>query len=172
MASLCQESDGAETTGNEDVFDDGDHSPVWQELTLLNHLHWTKTQMRTWQHFQDQWFRTIHVKNTNNGDVDITFSEINSPYNTGTYVAVWGDDNGGIAWSRPSLCLWCRFIFLWWWSRKRWKWCRYLWTYLELRLFKATAQTSNDVSVVTFNDINKHPGYYNEWFGRCKSWNW
>ena len=42
---------------------------------------------------------TIYVKNTTNGDVTLTFSEINSPYNTGTYVAIWGADNGGIAWS-------------------------------------------------------------------------
>ncbi|HEO8394866.1 TPA: YSIRK-type signal peptide-containing protein [Streptococcus agalactiae] len=42
---------------------------------------------------------TIYVRNTTNGDVTLTFSEINSPYNTGTYVAIWGADNGGIAWS-------------------------------------------------------------------------
>lgn len=42
---------------------------------------------------------TIYVRNTTNGDVTLTFSGINSPYNTGTYVAIWGADNGGIAWS-------------------------------------------------------------------------
>ncbi|KAF0052049.1 YSIRK-type signal peptide-containing protein [Streptococcus iniae] len=42
---------------------------------------------------------TIWVRNTTNGDVKLTFSDINSPYNTGTYVAIWGDNKGGIAWS-------------------------------------------------------------------------
>ncbi|MEK5288768.1 signal peptide protein [Streptococcus sp. FSL R7-0212] len=42
---------------------------------------------------------TILVKNTTNGDVKLTFSEINAPGNVGTYVAIWGDDKGGIAWS-------------------------------------------------------------------------
>ncbi|MDT2731547.1 YSIRK-type signal peptide-containing protein [Streptococcus parauberis] len=42
---------------------------------------------------------SIFVKNTTNGDVKLTFSEINAPGNVGTYVAIWGDDKGGIAWS-------------------------------------------------------------------------
>lgn len=42
---------------------------------------------------------SILVKNTTNGDVKLTFSEINAPGNVGTYVAIWGDDKGGIAWS-------------------------------------------------------------------------
>lgn len=42
---------------------------------------------------------TIYVKNTTNGDVTLTFSEINSPGHTGTYVAIWGAADGGIAWS-------------------------------------------------------------------------
>lgn len=42
---------------------------------------------------------TILVRNTTNGDVKLTFSNINAPYNSGTYVAIWGDNNGGIAWS-------------------------------------------------------------------------
>ncbi|WP_349549686.1 KxYKxGKxW signal peptide domain-containing protein [Leuconostoc pseudomesenteroides] len=42
---------------------------------------------------------SIVVHNTTNGNVTLTFSNINSPYNTGTYVAVWGADDGGIAWS-------------------------------------------------------------------------
>lgn len=40
---------------------------------------------------------SVTIHNTTNGDVTITFSNINSPYNTGTYVAVWGADDGGIA---------------------------------------------------------------------------
>ncbi|HGD2962750.1 TPA: signal peptide protein [Streptococcus agalactiae] len=42
---------------------------------------------------------SILVKNTTNGDVKLTFSEIDAPGNVGTYVAIWGDDKGGIAWS-------------------------------------------------------------------------
>ncbi|MFZ7333557.1 YSIRK-type signal peptide-containing protein [Streptococcus pluranimalium] len=95
---------------------------------------------------------TIYVKNTTNGDVTLTFSEINSPYNTGTYVAIWGADNGGIAWS----------VFA---------------TYTGgavggvgeaagggtgiggailnyVYSYKVKAVTANDVSVVTFNDLD------------------
>ena len=96
---------------------------------------------------------TILVKNTTNGDVTLTFSEINSPYNTGTYVAIWGDDNGGIAWSVFALYsgaaqggagesasgsgsgIGGRIL-------------NYVYAY------KVQAVTSNDVSVVTFNDID------------------
>ncbi|AXJ14097.1 LPXTG cell wall anchor domain-containing protein [Streptococcus pluranimalium] len=95
---------------------------------------------------------TIYVKNTTNGDVTLTFSEINSPGNTGTYVAVWGDNNGGIAWSVFALYngaatggageaatggtgVGGRIL-------------NYVYSY------KVKAVTSNAVSVVTFNDID------------------
>ncbi|MCK8605663.1 KxYKxGKxW signal peptide domain-containing protein [Leuconostoc citreum] len=42
---------------------------------------------------------TINVRNTTNGNVTLTFSSIDSPFNTGTYVAIWGANDGGIAWS-------------------------------------------------------------------------
>lgn len=41
---------------------------------------------------------SITIHNTTNGDVTLTFSNINAPSNTGTYVAIWGADDGGIAW--------------------------------------------------------------------------
>lgn len=95
---------------------------------------------------------TIYVKNTTNGDVTLTFSEINSPGNTGTYVAVWGDNNGGIAWSVFALYngaatggvgeaatggtgVGGRIL-------------NYVYSY------KVKAVTSKGVSVVTFNDID------------------
>ncbi|HGK6972221.1 TPA: LPXTG cell wall anchor domain-containing protein [Streptococcus agalactiae] len=150
-------SDGAEKqTGNEDVIDEGDHTlrlagTYATQSTALNQ----NTDANFDNIFKINGSGTIHVKNTTNGDVDITFSEINSPYSTGTYVAVWGDDNGGIAWSVFSLYsggassagggeagsggsgtgIYGRIL-------------NYVYSY------KATVKTSNDVSVVTFNDID------------------
>ena len=40
---------------------------------------------------------SVTVHDTSNGDVTITFSNIVAPANTGTYVAVWGAEDGGIA---------------------------------------------------------------------------
>ncbi|MBP4077155.1 LPXTG cell wall anchor domain-containing protein [Enterococcus faecalis] len=43
---------------------------------------------------------TIIIRGTTNGDVTFTFTDIAVPQGTtGTYVAFWGDKNGGIAWS-------------------------------------------------------------------------
>ncbi|MHA2719567.1 YSIRK-type signal peptide-containing protein [Streptococcus agalactiae] len=95
---------------------------------------------------------TIYVKNTTNGDVTLTFSEINSPGNTGTYVAVWGADNGGIAWS----------VFATYTGGATGgvgesagggtgiggAILNYVYSY------KVKAVTANDVSVVTFNDLD------------------
>ncbi len=96
---------------------------------------------------------SIWVRNTTNGDVKLTFSEINSPYNTGTYIDIWGDDKGGIAWSVIALYngganggvgedgspngsgIAGRIL-------------NYVYSY------KATAETTKGVSVVTFNDID------------------
>lgn len=41
---------------------------------------------------------SVMVRNTSNGDVRLTFSNIQAPSNTGTYVAIWGKNNGAIAW--------------------------------------------------------------------------
>ncbi|MDY3035932.1 MAG: hypothetical protein SOS22_06905 [Absicoccus sp.] len=41
---------------------------------------------------------SVMVRNTSNGDVQLTFSNIQAPNNTGTYVAIWGKNNGAIAW--------------------------------------------------------------------------
>lgn len=99
---------------------------------------------------------SILVKNTTNGDVKLTFSEINSPYNVGTYVAFWGDNKGGIAWSvfalyngtgtttgggegstgTPGTGSVTGTIL------------NYVYSY------KAQAETTKGVSVVTFNDID------------------
>lgn len=150
-------SNGAEKqTGNEDVIDDGDHSLRLAGTYATQSLSLNQNTDANFDNiFKINGSGTIHVKNTTNGDVDITFSEINSPYNTGTYVAVWGDDNGGIAWSVFSLYsgsasssgggeagsggsgagIYGRIL-------------NYVYSY------KATVKTSNDVSVVTFNDID------------------
>ena len=150
-------SNGAEKqTGNEDVFDDGDHTLRLAGTYATQSLALNQNTDANFNNiFKINGSGTIHVKNTTNGDVDITFSEINSPYNTGTYVAVWGDDNGGIAWSVFSLYsgsasssgggeagsggsgagIYGRIL-------------NYVYSY------KATVKTSNDVSVVTFNDID------------------
>ena len=150
-------SNGAEKmTGNENVIDEGDHTLRLAGTYATQSL---ALNQNTDAHF-DNIFKingkgTIHVKNTTNGDVDITFSEINSPYNTGTYVAVWGDNNGGIAWSVFALYngsasssgggeagsngsgagLAGRIL-------------NYVYSY------KAEVATTNGVSVVTFNDID------------------
>ncbi len=99
---------------------------------------------------------TILVKNTTNGDVKLTFSEINAPGNVGTYVAIWGDDKGGIAWSVFALYNGTGVVtgggegntgtggtatvtgtIL---------------TYVHS--YKGTAETTKGVSIVTFNDID------------------
>ena len=99
---------------------------------------------------------SILVKNTTNGDVKLTFSEINAPGNVGTYVAIWGDDKGGIAWSVFALyngtgtttgggegntgtggTSTVTGTIL---------------TYVHS--YKGTAETTKGVSIVTFNDID------------------
>lgn len=94
-------SNGAEKmTGNENVIDEGDHTLRLAGTYATQSLALNQNTDANFDNiFKINGKGTIHVKNTTNGDVDITFSEINSPYNTGTYVAVWGDNNGGIAWS-------------------------------------------------------------------------
>lgn len=99
---------------------------------------------------------SILVKNTTNGDVKLTFSEIDAPGNVGTYVAIWGDDKGGIAWSVFALYNGTGVVtgggegntgaggsatvtgtIL---------------TYVHS--YKGTAETTKGVSIVTFNDID------------------
>ncbi|PNY21523.1 hypothetical protein ASN88_01191 [Streptococcus parauberis] len=99
---------------------------------------------------------SILVKNTTNGDVKLTFSEIKAPGNVGTYVAIWGDDKGGIAWSVFALYNGTGVVtgggegntgaggsatvtgtIL---------------TYVHS--YKGTAKTTKGVSIVTFNDID------------------
>ena len=150
-------SNGAEKmTGNEDVIDEGDHTLRLAGTYATQSLALNQNTDANFNNiFKINGKGTIHVKNTTNGDVDITFSEINSPYNTGTYVAVWGDNNGGIAWSVFALYngsasssgggeagsngsgagLAGRIL-------------NYVYSY------KAEVATTNGVSVVTFNDID------------------
>lgn len=45
---------------------------------------------------------TLVIKNTSNGDVTVTFDGIDSS-TSANYVAVWGDDGGGIAWGLFNL---------------------------------------------------------------------
>ena len=150
-------SNGAEKmTGNEDVIDEGDHTLRLAGTYATQSLALNQNTDANFNNiFKINGKGTVHVKNTTNGDVDITFSEINSPYNTGTYVAVWGDNNGGIAWSVFALYngsasssgggeagsngsgagLAGRIL-------------NYVYSY------KAEVATTNGVSVVTFNDID------------------
>lgn len=151
------ESNGAEKmTGNEDVIDEGDHTLRLAGTYATQSLALNQNTDANFNNiFKINGEGTVHVKNTTNGDVDITFSEINSPYNTGTYVAVWGDNNGGIAWSVFALYngsasssgggeagsngsgagIAGRIL-------------NYVYSY------KAKVATTNGVSVVTFNDID------------------
>ena len=150
-------SNGAEKmTGNENVIDEGDHTLRLAGTYATQSLALNQNTDANFDNiFKINGKGTIHVKNTTNGDVDITFSEINSPYNTGTYVAVWGDNNGGIAWSVFALYngsasssgggeagsngsgagLAGRIL-------------NYVYSY------NAEVATTNGVSVVTFNDID------------------
>ena len=150
-------SNGTEKmTGNENVIDEGDHTLRLAGTYATQSLALNQNTDANFDNiFKINGKGTIHVKNTTNGDVDITFSEINSPYNTGTYVAVWGDNNGGIAWSVFALYngsasssgggeagstgsgagIAGRIL-------------NYVYSY------KAEVATSNGVTVVTFNDID------------------
>lgn len=94
----------------------------------------------------------ILVKNTTNGDVKLTFSEINSPYNTGTYVAIWGDDKGGIAWSVFALYNGSGQGGAGEGAGGNASTSGRILNYVKS--YKATAETTKGVSVVTFNDID------------------
>ncbi|WP_343233275.1 signal peptide protein [Streptococcus dysgalactiae] len=95
---------------------------------------------------------SILVKNTTNGDVKLTFSEINSPYNTGTYVAIWGDDKGGIAWSVFALYNGSGQGGAGEGAGGNASTSGRILNYVKS--YKATAETTKGVSVVTFNDID------------------
>lgn len=95
---------------------------------------------------------SILVKNTTNGDVKLTFSEINSPYNTGTYVAIWGDDKGGIAWSVFALYNGSGQGGAGEGAGGKASTSGRILNYVKS--YKATAETTKGISVVTFNDID------------------
>ncbi|HEN5999979.1 TPA: YSIRK-type signal peptide-containing protein [Streptococcus agalactiae] len=99
---------------------------------------------------------SILVKNTTNGDVKLTFSEINSPYNVGTYVAIWGDDKGGIAWSVFALYNGTGTLTGGGEGNNgSTGGGSYTGTILNyVYSYKAQAKTTKGVSIVTFNDID------------------
>ncbi|HEN0691860.1 TPA: YSIRK-type signal peptide-containing protein [Streptococcus agalactiae] len=99
---------------------------------------------------------SILVKNTTNGDVKLTFSEINSPYNVGTYVAIWGDDKGGIAWSVFALYNGTGTLTGGGEGNNgSTGGGSYTGTILNyVYSYKAQAETTKGVSIVTFNDID------------------
>ena len=83
---------------------------------------------------------SVNIHNTTNGDVTIKFSNIDSPNNSGTYVAVWGADDGSIDFG----------VFA---------------TYSggpsgtildEVYSYDAEVSVTGNVSVVTFNDIDNN----------------
>lgn len=87
-------------TGNEQVID-------WSDGTLKSAAKYA-TQGTDLSENKDATFDsifkidgtgTVNVKNTTKGDVALTFSNIVSSGATSNYVALWGAPNGGISWS-------------------------------------------------------------------------
>ncbi|WHL24057.1 YSIRK-type signal peptide-containing protein [Streptococcus iniae] len=139
--------------GNENVVDFGDGTikTAGMYATQGNNLD-QNTDANFDNIFKIDGTGTIWVKNTTNGDVKLTFSEINSPYNTGTYVAIWGDDKGGIAWSVFALYNGSGQGGAGEGAGGNASTSGRILNYVKS--YKATAETTKGVSVVTFNDID------------------
>ncbi|OHX26503.1 signal peptide protein [Streptococcus iniae] len=139
--------------GNENVVDFGDGTikTAGMYATQGNNLD-QNTDANFDNIFKIDGTGTIWVKNTTNGDVKLTFSEINSPYNTGTYVAIWGDDKGGIAWSVFALYNGAGQGGAGEGAGGNASTSGRILNYVKS--YKATAETTKGVSVVTFNDID------------------
>lgn len=139
--------------GNENVVDFGDGTikTAGMYATQSNNLD-QNTDANFDNIFKIDGTGTIWVKNTTNGDVKLTFSEINSPYNTGTYVAIWGDDKGGIAWSVFALYNGSGQGGAGEGAGGNASTSGRILNYVKS--YKATAETTKGVSVVTFNDID------------------
>lgn len=139
--------------GNENVVDFGDGTikTAGMYATQGNNLD-QNTDANFDNIFKIDGTGTIWVKNTTNGDVKLTFSEINSPYNTGTYVAIWGDDKGGIAWSVFALYNGSGQGGAGEGAGGNASTSGRILNYVKS--YKATAETTKGVSIVTFNDID------------------
>ncbi len=139
--------------GNENVVDFGDGTikTAGMYATQGNNLD-QNTDANFDNIFKIDGTGTIWVKNTTNGDVKLTFSEINSTYNTGTYVAIWGDDKGGIAWSIFALYNGSGQGGAGEGAGGNASTSGRILNYVKS--YKATAETTKGVSVVTFNDID------------------
>lgn len=139
--------------GNENVVDFGDGTikTAGMYATQGNNLD-QNTDANFDNIFKIDGTGSILVKNTTNGDVKLTFSEINSPYNTGTYVAIWGDDKGGIAWSVFALYNGSGQGGAGEGAGGNASTSGRILNYVKS--YKATAETTKGVSVVTFNDID------------------
>ncbi|WAI93331.1 YSIRK-type signal peptide-containing protein [Streptococcus dysgalactiae] len=139
--------------GNENVVDFGDGTikTAGMYATQGNNLD-QNTDANFDNIFKIDGTGTIWVKNTTNGDVKLTFSEINSTYNTGTYVAIWGDDKGGIAWSVFALYNGSGQGGAGEGAGGNASTSGRILNYVKS--YKETAETTKGVSVVTFNDID------------------
>ena len=84
-------------TGNEPAVDWGNLQTAARDaIQGLDHTQNTDAKFDNIFKINDS--GSVKIKNTSNGDVTLTISNINAYNPTGTYLTVWGDDDGGIAW--------------------------------------------------------------------------
>ena len=84
-------------TGNEPAVDWGNLQTAARDaIQGLDHTQNTDAKFNNIFKINDS--GSVKIKNTSNGDVTLTISNINAYNPTGTYLTVWGDDEGGIAW--------------------------------------------------------------------------
>ena len=84
-------------TGNEPAVDWGNLQTAARDaIQGLDHTQ--NTDAKFYNIFKINDSGSVKIKNTSNGDVTLTISNINAYNPTGTYLTVWGDDEGGIAW--------------------------------------------------------------------------
>ena len=84
-------------TGNEPAVDWGNLQTAARDaIQGLDHTQNTDAKFDNIFKINDS--GSVKIKNTSNGDVTLTISNINAYNPTGTYLTVWGDDEGGIAW--------------------------------------------------------------------------
>lgn len=86
-------------TGNEQIYSEGDHSLRQAAIYAIQSVYRNQNTDATFNNiFKINGTGSVWIRNTSNGDVRLTFSNINAPGNIGTYVAIWGKPNGAIAW--------------------------------------------------------------------------
>ncbi|WP_338354392.1 hypothetical protein, partial [Fructobacillus tropaeoli] len=92
--------DGAEAmSGGEVVTDFPDPSLKEAARVAIQGDQYNQNQDANFDHiFKINGTGSVVVHDTTNGDVTLTFSDIKAPANSGTYVAIWGADDGGLAW--------------------------------------------------------------------------